>query len=104
VIAGKAFSINSVPAKQELLFGGDSPRIRPATKFKHVLTPKGLQAQKNGEELNQAHYSVSAEALEFYRGKDDLVDALLEYQDLNKLMTTYVTPYTGGEVERTDQW
>jgi DNA polymerase-1 len=44
---------------------------------------------------------VSAEALEFYRGKDDLVDALLEYQDLNKLMTTYVTPYTGGEVKRT---
>jgi DNA polymerase I-like protein with 3'-5' exonuclease and polymerase domains len=100
-IAGKAFSINSVPVKQELLFGGENPRIKPNTKFKHVLTPKGFDAQKNGEELNQAHYSVSAEALEFYRGKDDLVDALLEYQDLNKLMTTYVTPYTGGEVKRT---
>jgi DNA polymerase-1 len=35
-----------------------------------------------------------------YRGKDALVDAILEYQDLNKLMTTYVTPYTGGEVKR----
>jgi DNA polymerase-1 len=43
---------------------------------------------------------VSAEALEFHRGKDALVDALLEYQDLNKLMTTYVTPYTGGDVKR----
>jgi DNA polymerase-1 len=45
-------------------------------------------------------FSVSADALEIFRGKDALVDALLEYQDLNKLMTTYVTPYTGGEIER----
>ncbi len=103
-IAGKAFSINSVPAKQKLLFTpqeeGKKPRITPNTKFKQALTPKGHEAQRAGQELNEAHYSVSAEALEFYRGKDDLVDALLEYQDLNKLMTTYVTPYTGGEVKR----
>jgi DNA polymerase I-like protein with 3'-5' exonuclease and polymerase domains len=103
-IAGKAFAINSVPAKQQLLFtaeGDKKPRITPNPKFKNVLTPKGLEAQKAGEELTASHYSVSADALEFYRGKDDLVDALLEYQDLNKLMTTYVTPYTGGEVKRT---
>jgi len=99
--AGKAFSINSVPVKQELLFGGESPRIKPNPKFKTSLTPKGAEAQKSGEELTPAHFSVSAEALEYYRGKDALVDALLEYQDLNKLMTTYVTPYTGGEVKRT---
>jgi len=104
-IAGKAFSINSVPAKQLLLFTpqeeGKKPRIIPNTKFKGVLTPKGQEAFKAGETLNETHYSVSAEALEFYRGKDEMVDALLEYQDLNKLMTTYVTPYTGGEVKRT---
>ncbi len=103
-IAGKAFAINSVPAKQKLLFTpqeeGKKPRITPNTKFKQALTPKGHEAQRAGQELNEAHYSVSAEALEFYRGKDELVDALLEYQDLNKLMTTYVTPYTGGEVKR----
>ena len=39
--------------------------------------------------------------MEFYREKDELVDALLEYQDLNKLSTTYVVPYLGGEVTRT---
>ena len=99
-IAGVAFAINSVPAKQKLLFSGTNPRIIPNPKFKNVLTPKGQEAQRAGEELNDAHYSVSAEALEFYRGKDELVDALLEYQDLNKLMTTYVTPYAGGTVER----
>ena len=102
--AGKAFAINSVPAKQRLLFtaeeNGGKPRLKPNPKFKSALTPKGQAALKAGEELNETHYSVSAEALEYYRGKDELVNALLEYQDLNKLMTTYVTPYTGGEVKR----
>ena len=102
--AGKAFAINSVPAKQKLLFVGEDgkkARITPNPKFKNTLTPKGAEAKKNGEELTAAHFSVSADALEYYRGKDELVDAILEYQDLNKLMTTYVTPYTGGSVKRT---
>jgi DNA polymerase I-like protein with 3'-5' exonuclease and polymerase domains len=102
--AGKAFALNSVPAKQRLLFtaeDGAKPRIVPNPKFKAALTPKGLEASREGRELNETHYSVSAEALEYYRGKDELVNAILEYQDLNKLMTTYVTPYTGGEVKRT---
>lgn len=102
--AGVAFAINSVPAKQKLLFGsenGAKPRLpAPNPKFKHSLTPKGHEAYKNGDPLTEAHYSVSAEALEFYRGKNPLVNAILEYQDLNKLMTTYVTPYTGGDVKR----
>lgn len=104
-IAGKAFSINSVPTKQALLFTpqeeGKKPRLTPNVRFKNVLTAKGFDAQKAGQVLNESHYSCSAEALEYYRGKDDLVDALLEYADLNKLMTTYVTPYTGGTVTRT---
>jgi len=103
-LAGKAFAINSVPAKQKLLFtpqeDGKKPRITPNPKFKAALTTKGQEAQRNREELNESHYSCSAEALEYYRGKDELVDALLEYQDLNKLMTTYVTPYKGGMVKR----
>ena len=104
--AGKAFPINSIPEKQKLLFtsiDGKSPRIVPNTKFKHVLTPKGVEVLQAKKTLNETHYSVSAEALEFYRGKDELIDALLEYQDLNKLMTTYVTPYTGGDVKRNNK-
>lgn len=103
-IAGKAFSINSVPAKQELLFTpqqeGAKPRISPNPKFNNTLTDKGKTAMREKQELNHTHYSCSADALEYYRGKDALVDALLEYQDLNKLMTTYVTPYKGGLVKR----
>jgi len=102
-IAGKAFAINSVQAKQKLLFTpqteGAKPRITPNTRLKAALTVKGQEALRNGEKLTDANFSVSAEALEFYRGKDILVDALLEYQDLNKLMTTYVTPYKGGDVK-----
>ncbi|CAB5219734.1 DNA polymerase I [uncultured Caudovirales phage] len=101
-IVGKAFSINSVQEKQRLLYteiDGNKPRIKPNTKIPTSLTPKGKDAKRAGEELLPIHFAVSADALEFYRGKDDLVDALLEYQDLNKLMTTYVTPYKGGEVK-----
>lgn len=103
-LAGKNFSINSVPAKQELLFsvqeGMKTPRIKPNTKMKIALTPKGQEARANNAPILPQHYAVSAEALEMYRGQDELVDALLEYQDLNKILTTYVTPYAGGEVRR----
>lgn len=102
--AGKAFALNSVPAKQMLLFGsefGDKPRLPPPNpRLNLALTPKGREAYSSGQKLSHIHYSVSADALEFYRGKDPLVNAILDYQDLNKLMTTYVTPYTGGEVKR----
>ena len=99
--AGEAFSINSVPTKQLLLFGGEKPRLKPNIKFRNSLTPKGKELVKAGKNVDYNSYSVSSDALEPFRGKDPLVDALLEYQDLNKLMTTYVTPYTGGTVTRT---
>jgi DNA polymerase I-like protein with 3'-5' exonuclease and polymerase domains len=102
-IAGKAFPINSIAENQKLLFipqdGQKKPRITPNLRLKQALTPKGQEMLRNNQELTPAQFSVSAEALEFYRGKDELVDALLEYQDLNKLLTTYVTPYHGGEVK-----
>jgi DNA polymerase I-like protein with 3'-5' exonuclease and polymerase domains len=103
-IAGEPFAINSVQVKQRLLFAPDpvtqKPRIKPNPKVKVTFTPKGREMFNSGKDVDHTAFSVSADALEFYRGKDPLVDTLLEYQDLNKLMTTYVTPYKGGEVER----
>ena len=105
-LAGKVFPINSIPEKQKLLFspveeGGRG--IKPNPKVRVALTIKGQEvASINPGKLTIHHYSVSADALEFYRSKDDLVDALLEYQNLNKLMTTYVMPYIGGEIVRTN--
>jgi DNA polymerase I-like protein with 3'-5' exonuclease and polymerase domains len=104
-LAGKPFSMNSVPEKQKLLFssvaeGGRG--IKPNLKIKIALTTKGQDTLAAGQEVGIQHFSVSSDALEFYRDKDELVDAILEYQDLNKLMTTYVIPYLGGDVTRTN--
>ena len=85
-VAGQQFNINSNADKQKILYG-------PKTEGGRGLKPKIITA-KGGD-------SVSAEALEAYRGQDPLVDALLTYADLNKLHTTYVVPYLGGEVTRT---
>lgn len=105
--AGKVFPINSVQEKQLLLFGGEKPRLVPKKNRKgeysnpNILTDKGKQAMRAGEDLQYTHFSTSADALEAFRGTDELVDALADYADLNKLMTTYVTPYLGGDVKRT---
>ena len=97
--AGREFNINSNKEKQELLFGPKESGGR-GLKAK-VLTPKGNQKDKDNLDLSSSDYSVSAEALEPYRDKDPLVTALLEYADYNKLLSTYVIPYLGGDVERT---
>jgi DNA polymerase-1 len=101
--AGEVFAINSVQAKQRLLFAPNAEgkvRLKPNAKFRNSLTTKGKELVKAGEEVTYNVFSVSSDALEPFRGKDPLVNALLQYQDLNKLMTTYVTPYKGGQVER----
>ena len=99
IAAGRQFNINSNQEKQYLLYspvaeGGRG--LRPK-----LLTPKGESNDAAGKELEYSDYSVSAEALELYRDKDPLVNALLDYADLNKLLTTYVVPYMGGDVTRT---
>lgn len=98
-LAGKAFNINSVPEKQRLLFSlkKDGGRgLRPK-----VMTPAGEKRAEAGIPSSVADFSVAEPALQMFAGKDDLVDALLEYSDLNKLMTTYVMPYLGGTITRT---
>jgi len=98
-LAGKAFNINSIPEKQKLLFSSkkDGGRgLRPK-----VLTPAGEKRMESGTPSTVSDYSVSEPALKMFAGKDALVDALLNYSDLNKLLTTYVIPYLGGDITRT---
>jgi DNA polymerase-1 len=85
-VAGKAFNINSNPEKQTLLFTSKKEGGRGLKSY--VTTPAGAP-------------STSSEALEKHRGKDELVDAMLTYADLTKILTTYVVPYMGGDVVRT---
>jgi len=104
-LAGKPFPMNSVQEKQKILFSpkDDGGRgITPNIKIKIALTTKGQDMLAARLPLTINQYSVSSDALEFYRAKDELVDAILEYQDLNKLMTTYVMPYLGGDIVRTN--
>lgn len=98
-IAKRPFNINSNADKQLILFGPKSEGNRGLTP--KILTNKGQQKLDSGEKPDLSEYSVSAEALEAWRGKDELVDALLHYSELNKLNTAYVIPYKGGEVVRT---
>lgn len=96
-IAGQPFNINSNNEKQYILYG---PRAEGCRGLRpQLLTGKG--SKKEEADLDYKDYSVSAEALEPYREKDELVNALLTYSDLNKLLSTYVIPYLGGEVTKT---
>lgn len=78
--AGKVFNINSVPQKQEILFG---------------LKKEGGQALKPIKFSKKTGApSTDAETLEKYAG-NPVVDALLEYQEVSKILNTYVIGYIG---------
>jgi len=98
-IAKRVFNINSNQEKQYILYSKKSEGGR-GLKPK-LLTNKGVEKAERNEDLDYMDYSVSAEALEPYREKDELVSALLKYADLNKLHGTYVVPYMGGFVTHT---
>ena len=97
--AGRKFTVTSNSERQRLLF---LPRDQGGRGLKAtVLTPGGKEKERAGTPLTIADYSVSAEALEAFRGQDLLVDQLLEYTGLAKLLSTYVLPYLEGK--RTDK-
>lgn len=75
--AGKIFNLNSTPQKVQVLYTeqGLTPKKR---------TPAGAP-------------STDAEALEPYQGKNPVVDAILAYQDVSKIHSTYVEGYLGSE-------
>jgi DNA polymerase I-like protein with 3'-5' exonuclease and polymerase domains len=96
-IAGQVFNLNSNSEKQWLLYG---PKEEGCRGLKPVLLT-GAGGKKSKDKLTYKDYSVSADALESFRESDELVTAILEYADLNKLLSTYVIPYLGGEVIKT---
>jgi DNA polymerase I-like protein with 3'-5' exonuclease and polymerase domains len=103
-LAGRAFNMNSIAEKQQLLYlpkkeGGRG--LRPPKSLRASLTPKGQKLASEGKELSISEYAVSNEALQVFKNQDELVETILKYQDLNKLLTTYVVPYLGGDVTRT---
>jgi DNA polymerase I-like protein with 3'-5' exonuclease and polymerase domains len=81
--AGQVFNLASNPQRQQILYGP-----RPAGQG---LRPK--KATKGGAA------STDAQALETYKGKNPVVDTLLEYQELSKIFNTYVEGYLGNAAE-----
>ncbi|CAB4152307.1 PolA DNA polymerase I - 3'-5' exonuclease and polymerase domains [uncultured Caudovirales phage] len=97
--AGKSFNLNSVQEKQKLLY---SPKKSGGRGLKpKIPTTNGKKKLESGEETFVTDFSVSEQALNALAGKDPLVDGLIKYSDLNKLLTTYVIPYLGGDITRT---
>lgn len=96
--AGAIFNINSNADKQQILFGTkpDGGRgLRPTH-----LTDGGKAKRKNGIKPTLSDYSVAEEALKVH-ATDPLVALLLKHAELRKMLSTYVVPYLGGDVERT---
>lgn len=90
--AGKRFNINSGPQKSEILFapkkdGGQGIRAK-------ILTKGGKKKRDDGLELTWGDYSTAADTLELYID-NPLVQALTEYAEVDKLLSTYVRGYLG---------
>lgn len=100
-IAGQVFNMNSTNEKQWILYGPKEEGCRGLRT--DILTGSGKKTlETQGEDaLTYKDFSVSADALEELRNKDELVGAMLRYADLNKLHSTYVIPYLGGDVVKT---
>lgn len=93
--AGKKFNINSSPQKAHVLFG-------PKTEGGQGLKPKvptdgGKKKADKGMRLELTDYSTGAEILEDRYSGNGVVDALLKFQEVNKLLGTYVQGYLGVE-------
>jgi len=99
-LAKRPFNMNSVPEKQTLLFTPKKDGGR-GIKPKEMTDAGKKRAMDPGYKPSPKDYSVSEPALSAFKGKDELVDQMLIYSDLNKLMTTYVIPYLGGDITRT---
>lgn len=80
--AGRVFNINSVPQKQEILFN------------KKKDGGQGLKPLKFSRKTGAP--STDSETLEKYAG-NPVVDAILEYQEVAKILNTYVIGYIGEE-------
>lgn len=91
--AGREFNINSAPQKQRLLYA-DPPEGRGLAP--KLLTKGGQARARTGAAPVLADYSTSSESLEGYQGVP-VVAALLRYQEVDKLDSTYVRAYLGTE-------
>lgn len=88
--AGKEFNLNSPQQKQTILFGSKRKGNQGLTPWK--LTDTGKKQKKAGEEITG--WSTDDEALESFPTNPVAV-SLREYNEVHKLLSTYVLAYLG---------
>jgi len=92
--AGKVFNLGSSRQKAEVLY---LPKSKGGQGLKPMmLTDGGIKKKKTGQKLDIYDYSTKADALEPY-AKNPVVEKILEYQAVEKLISTYVDGILGVE-------
>ena len=79
-LAGRPWNFNSHPQKVQIFYG------------KRANGGQGLKPVKHTE---SGAPSCDKEALEHYQGRNELVDAFIEFSELDKISGTYVKAYLG---------
>ncbi|WP_274916928.1 DNA polymerase [Streptomyces sp. WZ-12] len=90
--AGRIFNVNSTKQKSEVLWGDQASGGQGLAPVN--LTPGGRKKKRERAKPTIYDYSTDAEALKKFNG-NPVVDALLDYQEVNKLLSTYVHGYLG---------
>jgi DNA polymerase I-like protein with 3'-5' exonuclease and polymerase domains len=94
--AGKAFNLNAPMQKAHLLYDKKADGGQGIKPFK--LTKGGKAKKKAGEPILVTDYSTDKDALDNY--SNPLAQAILNYQEINKLLGTYVQGYLGVEGDK----
>lgn len=95
--AGKEFNLNAPGQKAHVLYDPKSKGGQGLKPWKP--TKGGKEKKKKGMELDVTDYSTDSDALESYP-ENPVAVALLEYQEVNKILSTYVLGYLGVEGDK----
>lgn len=95
--AGGPFNINATRQKQAILFGPKSKGGQGLKAWK--MTDSGSKRKEAGETPDFTFWSTDDDAIASFKG-NPVVDALLEYQETSKVLSTYVHGYLGVEGEK----
>ena len=91
-LAGKRINLNSPKQKVDLFYGEKSEGNLGLKPWR--LTKGGIKKQKEGIPLTKYDYSTDKESLEKY-SSNKVVSAFLEFQEVDRVLGTYVEGYLG---------
>lgn len=98
--AGKKINMNSNPQKVDLFYGSKGNGNLGLKPWK--LTKGGLQKAERGEEILTTDYSTDKESLEKF-AKNPVVKVFLDYQEVDRVLGTYIHGYLGWTPPETSQ-